>query len=107
MEFPTIGHARKYFEDVERRYEEGSLIPTSKDGIVDRDRLLLCVTDLARLINDELEKIKSGQVDATHNLILLVEIRSKLILLLGKFEGFRYSQTYFIARAGIYGQDFC
>lgn len=106
MEFQTVGQMRKYFEDVERRYENGQLRPTSKQGIEDRDRLIECVKEVAQLINEQNEFFQNGDRSAALTIMELVDIRSRLILLLGKFEGFRDAQSFFIALAGSQGQDF-
>lgn len=103
-EFKTVGDMRRYFEDVERRLDDGQFIPTSVQGEEDRDRLLIAVTELARMIVEEHHKAKGGDQEALHLLIDLVDVRTRLAILLGKFEGFRHGQKYIVARAGSYSQ---
>ena len=102
--FKTFGDMRKYFEDVERRFEDGSLIPTSEDGEADRDRLILAVNDTALAVADEYKAAQAGNHASMDMLLDLVDLRARLILLLGKFEGFRYGQKFVVDRAGHYSE---
>lgn len=104
MEQETIGNLKTYFEDVERRYNDGLLIPTSEQGLADRDRLLIAVTDLASMIVDLLFKTKDGNDYAASQLLDVVTLRTKLVHLLGKFEGFRHAQVFIVARSGMYSE---
>jgi hypothetical protein len=99
-DFKTVGDMKKYFTDVERRFEAGELVPTSLDGEADRDRMLIAVTEIARMIIEEHNKAAGGDQHSFKLLLDLVDIRTKLTLLLGKFEGFRYGTSYILMKAG-------
>jgi len=103
-EFQTIAQARKYFENVEQRYNEGTLRPSSQEGLEVVERLLVVVTDMQRMIDADFQKVKAGDINAAQCLLYLADLRSRFILLLGKFEGFKYGQKFVVARAGVYSQ---
>jgi hypothetical protein len=99
MDYSTIGELRKHYEIIEERYQQGSIIPSSAEGMAIRDQILVAIKDLGNIILEEHHYAKGGQIDALDRIIDLVDVRHRLALLLGKFEGFRYGQTYFVVRA--------
>lgn len=105
MEFNSLGNMRKYFESIERRYHDGSLVPSSPEGNAERDRLVNALADLSKLIEQEQAKVISGDIHATYNMMDIINIRTGVALLIGKFEGFRYGQSYVVARACIFGEQ--
>jgi len=105
-EFKTLQCVVKYFKNVEMRLEGGELIPTTQLGQDERDRMLIVMTELSRLVvqthNDVCQHDGYVNQSALTALIELVDVRTKLAVLLGKFEGFAHSQAYFLSRSGSY-----
>lgn len=100
--FPTLESLLTYFAHIETRFDAGDFLPTSDVGETERDRMLLAMSDLRELINQEYATM-IGRYSEKHHVDLLahfIEVRTRIALLLGKFEGFRYGQTYFVSQAG-------
>lgn len=104
MEFKTVGDLRKYFEDVQKRMDAGRYDPRSRQGEEDRDRLLYAITELQSMMETEKNNVLSGELDAITPLVELADLRAKLAILLGKFEGFRQGVIFVVAKAGVYSQ---
>lgn len=111
--FKTVDEIRDHFRSIEFELENGTLVPTSREGEDERDLMLLAVTELAMKIVEKQREVRSHMASpgiTGHNwtsldeLIDLVDLRTKIALLLGKFEGFRIGQVSVVAKMGNYSR---
>lgn len=90
---------KKYFDDCQRRYTLGELRPTSKDGEQAYSLLLKTSETMAALIRNLQRSVALGGLDQMPVLIEAYDFQTRLVLMMGTWNGFRDGQIYFIERA--------
>lgn len=104
MEWETLTDIHKHFEEIEALYSDGNLSPSSVEGQNCIDEMLLAITQLSHMAAAKHHLAKGGDIHAAECLLDIVDMRSRLALLLGKFEGFKYGVKHTVARMGKYNQ---
>lgn len=105
MKQASLHDLRKYFESVEARYNAKMLNPMSNEGNQILDQLL-SVYEQIKPHAHHLEEVAktTGNKSDIDALLDIIDFRTRLALLMGKFVGFGDGVNFLLVRAGDQGQ---
>lgn len=102
----TLENLTRYFADVEQAFEDGKMTPLSREGEAVLDELLQTYQSIKAHAADleQLARRPSADTQRFDEYLDLIDVQRRIVMLLGKWVGFKAGVNFILAKSGSQSQ---